>query len=1033
MTQRERLTSSGGTEVAQRPGSEGSPRPAEEARTPLWEQVFLTATPERQRELLALARDQGVLYAHQLPTRTHSNGHGSNGNGSGNGDHGHTPLGQLLAGHTDHLEPLTPGAVEFIDADLDEAQRDAVARALSTPDLCLIQGLPGTGKSRVVAEIVLQAAQRGERVLLLSHASAALDRILELVGNHESLCPLRCHGREEPLSPLARSFTFDERLRALRDPALQRGREELATAEALAREMARANEALARLRELAENGRDLERRHAALAATQAALQAEVEAEAKRVDEGAAHGDGVASRLARAAAVFREQTAALKVKRTELAAAIEGLHKRRAGLTPRLDALRPAIENRRRGRWWTADWWRLLFSAKPAQEFDALETEEQKIQAELIGAEAETQRLERDRTNSEQAYQTLHDQVVGEEVVRRRSALAGEESVFRRDQECLGERWQATCGELPADLCPAAFTPEAVTRSGELWAKQRDDAEHRQQAAREWLTYLQQESETLASRLIQYANLVAATTHALAADEHFGTRSASHFDLLLVQEAELATRSELLALARRTRRCVLIGEPELLEGADRRADSAPLRSPAALQPSLFASLWQALAPGGRQLSCTWVTDRERPCCRLRPVTAEQRARLESERLADRPDIDLRILALPNARPVVAEIVFPHSMSVAQAKEFIWRELEELSISPAGPLSTWCQVDGRLSLTFRRSTAAPAALVDLGHGVREMLDAPATNGHGEGHPTTPWATGRIEFDGWDRPAAEAWVQRHLGLRDLGRAARLDVPHRMSPELARILSDLLFAGEYHLAHDGHHAPRNGARALEFISAARRPGGDGNGKGKKSPPRPPRGHAEGAGLELDLADRRHLDRLPADLRALLPNQGLVNYFEAQAVVRALETLAAQGATTLARTAVIALYPAQAELIRCLVSRCPTLASHSILIDTPAAFEEREYAIALVSLTRSHTHRAVSFGESPRALATALTRARSRLLVFGDPGTLARRGQWEIALDHLDGAAAARERAIIARLVQFADGAESCALAVATPTGAGV
>ena len=78
-------------------------------------------------------------------------------------------------------EPLT-----YVDGDLDENQREAVARAVFTPDLCLIRGLPGTGKSRVVSEIVLQAAARGERVLLLAPTPAALDRVLERVGGNET-------------------------------------------------------------------------------------------------------------------------------------------------------------------------------------------------------------------------------------------------------------------------------------------------------------------------------------------------------------------------------------------------------------------------------------------------------------------------------------------------------------------------------------------------------------------------------------------------------------------------------------------------------------------------------------------------------------------------------------------------------------------------------------------------------------------------------------------------------------------------------
>jgi hypothetical protein len=46
------------------------------------------------------------------------------------------------------------------------------------------------------------------------------------------------------------------------------------------------------------------------------------------------------------------------------------------------------------------------------------------------------------------------------------------------------------------------------------------------------------------------------------------------------------------------------------------------------------------------------------------------------------------------------------------------------------------------------------------------------------------------------------------------------------------------------------------------------------------------------------------------------------------------------------------------------------------------------------------------------MTRARSRLVIFGDAGTLLRRSQWEGPLEDLDEEAAARERKLISRLV---------------------
>jgi hypothetical protein len=297
--------------------------------------------------------------------------------------------------------------------------------------------------------------------------------------------------------------------------------------------------------------------------------------------------------------------------------------------------------------------------------------------------------------------------------------------------------------------------------------------------------------------------------------------------------------------------------------------------------------------------------------------------------------------------------------------------------------------------------------------------------------------LEFDraaDWDRPRAEEWVRTRLGLNDLGRTARLDVPHRMHPALGAFLSDLLFDGDYRPAApadggtNGTACPHGGMAPVEFVSVvpvrAGRNAARGPGRGPRSLPA-----KGGAGLELDLSDRKHHDRLPAELRAGLPGQGVVNYLEARLVVRTLEALAADpvalspacpchgGRTSLA---VIALYPAQAALIRQLAAQCPALAAgpFDLEVGVPADFRRREFSAVLLSLTRSHTHRAVPFGDGPRQLALALTRARHKLILVGDPGTLARRSQWEGPLDHLDAAAAAQEQGRLARLVRYLEGA---------------
>jgi hypothetical protein len=158
--------------------------------------------------------------------------------------------------------------------------------------------------------------------------------------------------------------------------------------------------------------------------------------------------------------------------------------------------------------------------------------------------------------------------------------------------------------------------------------------------------------------------------------------------------------------------------------------------------------------------------------------------------------------------------------------------------------------------------------------------------------------------------------------------------------------------------------------------------------------------------------------------------------VVRTLETLVAdralqvavqewlaaraQGSATVSSAlGVIALYPAQAKLIRHLIGQNAKITGSGLKIEVgvPAEFRQREGLVVLLSLTRSHTHRAVPYGDSPAVLTLALTRACSRLILFGDAGTLARRSEWPRVLDNLDEAAAAREREVIARLVGFLQG----------------
>ena len=56
--------------------------------------------------------------------------------------------------------------VHFVNRNLDESQQEAVVFALAQPEVAVIHGPPGTGKTTTVIEIITQAVKQGMKVML---------------------------------------------------------------------------------------------------------------------------------------------------------------------------------------------------------------------------------------------------------------------------------------------------------------------------------------------------------------------------------------------------------------------------------------------------------------------------------------------------------------------------------------------------------------------------------------------------------------------------------------------------------------------------------------------------------------------------------------------------------------------------------------------------------------------------------------------------------------------------------------------------
>ena len=80
-------------------------------------------------------------------------------------------------------EPTNVSIERFFQEDLDEYKQAAVCGALSAPDFFVVEGPPGTGKTKFIAELILQQLARdpASRILLSSQTHNALDNAIERI------------------------------------------------------------------------------------------------------------------------------------------------------------------------------------------------------------------------------------------------------------------------------------------------------------------------------------------------------------------------------------------------------------------------------------------------------------------------------------------------------------------------------------------------------------------------------------------------------------------------------------------------------------------------------------------------------------------------------------------------------------------------------------------------------------------------------------------------------------------------------------
>lgn len=115
-----------------------------------------------------------------------------------------------------HSSSIKPGV------DLNPAQAEAFQRSLTVPDLLLVLGPPGTGKTQTIAEIVRQHGLGHRRVLITAKTHKAVDNVLERVLSESPELILVRIGHEDRVSESSKDLLIDTQARTLQAKILDR-------------------------------------------------------------------------------------------------------------------------------------------------------------------------------------------------------------------------------------------------------------------------------------------------------------------------------------------------------------------------------------------------------------------------------------------------------------------------------------------------------------------------------------------------------------------------------------------------------------------------------------------------------------------------------------------------------------------------------------------------------------------------------------------------------------------------------------------
>ncbi len=416
------------------------------------------------------------------------------------------------------FKPYDAPVIQQGKEQLNPAQRTMIARAERVPDLLLVLGPPGTGKTHTIRASVNRQAAQDKKVLITSKNNKAVDNVLEAL---EGVDALRI-GREEVVSAQVRPLMIDSKAREKQKEILDKiapAQESLDTIEALWPEIQRI------LGHLVQQAADWR-------LVQARFERELESLA----------DWQRARYADVARAIQGQ-----VRRYHAA------HQRVHQAAHQANALSRSIDRASR-----------LCQLPAVGGFFVRRRERQEEQWQELEQMYLQALRERDKVSGQiQATWEAYRQVAssGDEALRYKRAVAdseGEVAQVRAEAAQVVARLDEATARFEGvpSLRGATESPEALEAVRWRFRHWHEALQGRSDLLHDWRELLQTRRQALYSMLLQMADVVGATCIGIATDARFEDLE---FDLMIADEAGQIQVMDLLVPLVRARRAVLVGD------------------------------------------------------------------------------------------------------------------------------------------------------------------------------------------------------------------------------------------------------------------------------------------------------------------------------------------------------------------------------------------------------------------------------------------------------------------------------------------